>query len=161
MLQVNPSPPRVVRSPCQALRINLTRDPPCQQGITNIRAFRRTDDFRQAHFDKVDTNSSLFMLFWLSARWLAIRLDVLAVLVMLVLSALAVAVCELRVFDAISPSLLGLGLVYSLQCTGLLQWTVRLVVEAGELLAMTAAHFKREPGTSDGASPVLAPQRTT
>ena len=99
------------------------------QGIINIRAFQRTEDFRAQHFTKVDSNTSLLLLFWLTARWLAMRLDMLATGILLILSALAVFLCETGNYNAVSPSLLGLGLIYSLQLTGLLQWTIRLIVE--------------------------------
>ena len=100
------------------------------QGIPQIRAFRRTEDFRQIHYEAVDNNASLFLLFWLTSRWLAIRLDILSVMIMLVLSFLGVIVSDKGGGNTeISPSLLGLALIYGLQLTGLLQWTIRLVVE--------------------------------
>lgn len=102
------------------------------QGISQIRAFRRTQDFRQTHYEAVDNNSSLFMLFWLTSRWLAIRLDVLSVMIMLVLAFMGVIISDRTGSgeeSMISPSLLGLALIYGLQLTGLLQWTIRLVVE--------------------------------
>jgi ABC-type multidrug transport system fused ATPase/permease subunit len=103
------------------------------QGLVSIRAFRRNQDFVTRHYDAVDHNTSLFLLFWLTSRWLAIRLDMLSTAVMLVLAFLGVTLCNLGEENEeriqMSPSILGLALIYTLQLTGLLQWTVRLVVE--------------------------------
>lgn len=103
------------------------------QGLVSIRAFRRNQDFVTRHYDAVDHNTSLFLLFWLTSRWLAIRLDMLSTSVMLVLAFLGVTLCNLGEKNEeriqMSPSILGLALIYTLQLTGLLQWTVRLVVE--------------------------------
>jgi len=103
------------------------------QGLVSIRAFRRNQDFVTRHYDAVDHNTSLFLLFWLTSRWLAIRLDMLSTSVMLVLAFLGVTLCNLGDKNEeriqMSPSILGLALIYTLQLTGLLQWTVRLVVE--------------------------------
>jgi ATP-binding cassette subfamily C (CFTR/MRP) protein 5 len=99
------------------------------QGIETIRAFHRQTEFVTQHVESIDRNASLFVLFWLTSRWLAIRLDFLAVLVMVTLSFLAAVLVENGRFDIISPAMLSLALIYCLQLTGLLQWTIRLVVE--------------------------------
>lgn len=99
------------------------------QGIEVIRAYRRSHDFLQQHLDRVDANAALYVTFWLTSRWLAIRLDCLAVLVMLVLSLLAAVLVETGKQGVLSPAMLSLALIYCLQLTGLLQWTIRLVVD--------------------------------
>jgi ABC-type multidrug transport system fused ATPase/permease subunit len=98
-------------------------------GIATIRAFDRSHDFLTRHYAAVDQNASLFLLFWLTSRWLALRLDCLAVGVMFILSFMAVILCQFGLYSAISPSLLGLGLIYAIQLVGLLQWSIRLTVE--------------------------------
>lgn len=103
------------------------------QGLVSIRAFRRHEDFLNRHYDAVDHNTSLFLLFWFTSRWLAIRLDMMSTMVMLVLAFLGVVLSNLGDENEeriqMSPSVLGLALINTLQLTGLLQWTVRLVVE--------------------------------
>jgi ABC-type multidrug transport system fused ATPase/permease subunit len=99
------------------------------QGIETIRAFHRQADFVEQHIESIDHNSSLFALFWLTSRWLAIRLDFLATLIMVALSFLAAVLVESGRFDIISPAMLSLALIYCLQLTGLLQWTMRMVIE--------------------------------
>lgn len=112
------------------------------QGIVNIRAFQRSGDFIERHNAAIDANTSLFLLFWLSSRWLAIRLDMLSTGVIAIISFLGVFVADRGTEGSatFSPSLLGLSLIYALQLTGLLQWTIRLTVEvsktAGPRLAL-------------------------
>ena len=63
----------------------------------------------------------------MASRWLALRLDIVSSLV--VLSVALLSVIAVDTGGAIDPSVFGLALVYSLQLTGLLQWTVRMFVE--------------------------------
>ena len=114
-------------------------------GVTTIRAFDRTSQFMDQHRQAVDENTSLFLLFWLTSRWLAIRLDYLGIIVMLIFSMLAVTLTGGH--GGLSPNMLGLGLVYSTQLTGLLQWTVRLCADLeNNLTAMERLeHFLQLP----------------
>lgn len=119
----------------------LLVDPTTTQGIVNIRAFQRSGDFIERHNAAIDANTSLFLLFWLSSRWLAIRLDMLSTCVIAILSFLGVFVADRGTEGSatFSPSLLGLSLIYGLQLTGLLQWTIRLTVEVSKTAGLRLA----------------------
>ena len=97
------------------------------QGLSTIRAFGRQQQLMDKHYLMVDSNSRCYFLFWMASRWLALRLDIVSSLV--VLSVALLSVIAVDTGGAIDPSVFGLALVYSLQLTGLLQWTVRMFVE--------------------------------
>jgi len=78
------------------------------QGMTTIRAYEKTSSFMRTFFIRSDTQSANFFYFYLSQRWLAIRLDIISNLLLFVLAILSVGLAETY---AIDPNLLGLALV--------------------------------------------------
>jgi len=54
------------------------------QGLTTIRAYEKTKNFTDAFFLKSDKQAAVFFYFYLSQRWLAIRLDMLSNLILFV-----------------------------------------------------------------------------
>ena len=101
------------------------------QGLQVIRAYGLSDDFIRENERRVDVNSRVFLMGYLTERWLSIRLEVCSFLVIL-----AVALLTSNLRGAINPTLAGLTLNYALQMTGLLQLTVRLSIQSEG--AMTA-----------------------
>ena len=97
------------------------------QGLSTIRAFGREHIFTQKFFLVVDQQFSNFFVFYMSSRWLALRLDIISNLIVLAVSVLSVVLVYSG--NKIDPNLLGLALVYSLQLTALMQWTVRISIE--------------------------------
>ncbi len=94
-------------------------------GLDTIRAFDATASFYQANTRRTDLNTSAYLMFQMSSRWLALRLDALGV----------TTFCAVAAFALFLPlpeeqlPIVGLALVYALQITGLLQWTVRTFIE--------------------------------
>jgi len=94
-------------------------------GLDTIRAFDVSDSFIQSNKKRVDFNTSAYLHFQMASRWLALRLDVLGVTTF-------VAVAGFALFLPLPEEQLpvvGLALIYALQITGLLQWTVRTFIE--------------------------------
>jgi ABC-type multidrug transport system fused ATPase/permease subunit len=98
-------------------------------GLSVIRAYGVEDEFRRRNRDVVEQNSKVFALLWWSQRWLGLRLDWVALLVV-------VAVCALMVSlrHSVSLGVASLALVYSLQFTGLLQLATRNSVDVENYL---------------------------
>ena len=97
------------------------------KGLITIRAFRAEKQFLENFYTVFDAQVKQFFMFWMASRWLALRLDLIANMIVFSVAVLAVAIANAGNF--VDPNLLGLALVYSLQLTGLLQWTVRVTIE--------------------------------
>ena len=94
-------------------------------GLDTIRSFDVSKRFIAENKKRVDFNTSSYLLFQMASRWLALRLDVLGVTTF-------VAVAGFALFLPLPEEQLpvvGLALIYALQITGLLQWTVRTFIE--------------------------------
>ncbi|XP_048402987.1 ATP-binding cassette sub-family C member 12 isoform X2 [Stegostoma tigrinum] len=94
------------------------------QGISTIHAYNKTDDFIEKFKDLSDKNSSHFLLFNCSMRWLALRIDILTAIM-----TLTVALFVILSPDSIPASNKGLALSYAIQLTGLLQICIRMGTE--------------------------------
>jgi ABC-type multidrug transport system fused ATPase/permease subunit len=94
-------------------------------GLDTIRAFDVSKQFDRANARRTDLNTSTYLHFQMASRWLALRLDFLGV----------ATFCSVAAFALFLPlpeeqlPVVGLALVYALQITGLLQWTVRTFIE--------------------------------
>ena len=95
-------------------------------GIATIRAFSRQQEFRDKHRECMDEYCRHSFMYWMVARWIALRLEVLSNIVVLFVGVLAVVVVNMG--GNVDGNLLGLALVYAVQLTGLLQWTVRTII---------------------------------
>jgi ABC-type multidrug transport system fused ATPase/permease subunit len=93
------------------------------RGGASLRALRLQKQFITAHRAYIDLNSRVMTVYNLLQRWLAFRLDCLAALYILIVASVSVAMR-----DTISPSVAGLAVTYSMQMTGLLQFTVRVQI---------------------------------
>lgn len=94
-------------------------------GISTIRAYRFQGRFQQLNLDKLARNLRPYWLQIVAQRWLSLRLDILA--------AIIVGFCALFIVMArssIDPGLAGLALLYTTQLTGLLNWVVRMATDA-------------------------------
>ncbi|XP_062576849.1 ATP-binding cassette sub-family C member 5-like, partial [Saccostrea cucullata] len=92
------------------------------QGISTIHAFGKSTEFMDRFHQLLDTNSVPFFLFSASNRWLAIRLDLLCVIVVGVTGLLVIV-------TNIPTALAGMALAFSVQMTGLFQFTVRMAID--------------------------------
>ncbi|KAI5748948.1 hypothetical protein M8J76_003518 [Diaphorina citri] len=93
-------------------------------GLHIIHVFHKEQDFVRRFCEQYDENSTTLFLCSMAMRWLAVRIDVLAVIAMAIISGLTVAF-----HGSVSPALAGLALTYASHVTGLLQFTVRVFVE--------------------------------
>uniref|UniRef100_UPI00398EC4DA ATP-binding cassette sub-family C member 12 n=1 Tax=Pristiophorus japonicus TaxID=55135 RepID=UPI00398EC4DA len=94
------------------------------QGLSTIHAYNKTDDFIERFKDLSDKNSSHFLLFHCSMRWLAVRIDILSALI-----TMTVALFVILSPDSIPSSNKGLALSYAIQLTGLFQICIRMGIE--------------------------------
>ncbi|KAL4783811.1 P-loop containing nucleoside triphosphate hydrolase protein [Aspergillus varians] len=93
-------------------------------GTATIRAYGVQDQFRRTLRDSIDLMNGAYFLTFSNQRWLSIRLDALAVLLVFVTGILVVT----SRFD-VSPSISGLVLSYILAIAQMLQFTVRQLAE--------------------------------
>ncbi|KAL4793767.1 P-loop containing nucleoside triphosphate hydrolase protein [Aspergillus venezuelensis] len=93
-------------------------------GTASIRAYGVQDQFRGSLRDAIDLMNGAYFLTFSNQRWLSIRLDGLAVLLVFVTGVLVVT----SRFD-VSPSISGLVLSYILAIAQMLQFTVRQLAE--------------------------------
>jgi ATP-binding cassette, subfamily C (CFTR/MRP), member 1 len=97
------------------------------QGLMTIRAFGREDIVTKKFFYLADKQCGTFFVSYTSGRWLALRLDIVANFLVLAVALFSVLLAKSGSF--INPNLLGVALVYSLQLTALMQWTVRSSID--------------------------------
>ena len=98
-------------------------------GLSTLRAYKLQDKMRRVLTDYLDENGRAWWSYLMAARWFGFRMDVLAILV-LVLTTYFAAFYS----DKVDQGLLGFALVYSMNLTGLFQWTVRLSTEVETMM---------------------------
>ncbi|BBN10831.1 protein MpABCC10 [Marchantia polymorpha subsp. ruderalis] len=94
------------------------------QGIASVRAYNMEAAMLDHFRDLMDANHRAYILFVHTSRWLGVRLDYCAAVCVTVTALLAVLLRH-----KISPGLLGVVLIQSLQLTGFFQYGVRLVAD--------------------------------
>ena len=94
-------------------------------GLDTLRAYNRTKDFIQKFCELLDANGVPCYLFACVNRWLAFRLDLLTIAASVVISVLVVANKDL-----VSPAYAGLALSSSFFMSGMLQFTIRMLIES-------------------------------
>ena len=94
-------------------------------GLDTIRAYKRTKDFVEQFCKLLDRNGVPCYLFACVNRWLALRLDLLTIAASVVISILVVANKDL-----VPPAYAGLALSSSFLVSGMLQFTVRMLIES-------------------------------
>lgn len=117
---------------------NVTRSPlfshvtSTVQGLSTIHAYKKTDDFITRFEKLMDDNTSPYLCYYSSMRWLAVRLDAMTVSITFLMALLVVVT---TLYDVgigegqTSAAAAGLALSYSVQMTGLFQVCVRFSVE--------------------------------
>lgn len=120
-------------------------------GMHTIRGYGRQGTFISAHRRAVDRNTRHFFAFWVTARWLAVRLDWLSAVIVTMVSTVVILAK-----DSMSPALAGLALTYSLMLTTILQVCVRVANQTENTMTSVERllYFKtldtentRNPGT--------------
>ncbi|KAK8748457.1 hypothetical protein OTU49_016157, partial [Cherax quadricarinatus] len=119
-------------------------------GLASINAYGKQKMFTQKFMMLFDENTSLFYLFNCAMRWLAVRLDLLA---MLVTSCTAVLTLLLR--GSVEASFAGLALAYSAQLSGIFQYTVRLSSETEARFTSVQRIMNYSKGLQSEAPPII------
>ncbi|XP_023933084.1 multidrug resistance-associated protein 5-like [Lingula anatina] len=96
------------------------------QGLSTIHAYQKNEQFMKKFKTLMDENTVPFFMFNCAMRWLAIRLDLLTILITTVTGILVI----ITPTEIMPPALAGLALSYAIQMTGLFQFTIRLSIES-------------------------------
>ncbi|XP_072048669.1 ATP-binding cassette sub-family C member 5-like [Amphiura filiformis] len=99
------------------------------QSLSTVHAFGKSDEFMRRFHRLLDENTVPKIMFFLASRWLALRLDVLTVLLIM-----TVALCVVFTHGYIPPAYAGLALSYTTSLLGLFEYVVRMT-------AYVDAHF--------------------
>ncbi|CAH1263046.1 ABCC5 [Branchiostoma lanceolatum] len=94
------------------------------QGLHTIHAYQQEEEFLHSFITLLDKNNAAMLMYNMGTRWLAVRLDSMA----LVINTMA-AVMVVVFHGQIPASLAGLALSYAIQTSGLLQLMVRTASE--------------------------------
>uniref|UniRef100_A0AAQ4QSQ4 ATP-binding cassette, sub-family C (CFTR/MRP), member 12 n=1 Tax=Gasterosteus aculeatus aculeatus TaxID=481459 RepID=A0AAQ4QSQ4_GASAC len=95
------------------------------EGLSTIHAYNIRDSRIKRFMALIDINSNYHVMFHCATRWLSFSLDSISACMTLTVALFVV----LSSNESISPSLKGLALSYTMQLTGLLQYTVRQATE--------------------------------
>ena len=93
-------------------------------GLPTIRAYRCEEAFIQKQRAAIRSNNKIYQAFYLSSRWLSLRLDLISNFLVL-----GVGLFGVGFRGGLDPALIGLAMLYTLQFLGLLQWAVRVSVD--------------------------------
>ncbi|KAJ3325674.1 Multidrug resistance-associated protein 4 [Boothiomyces sp. JEL0866] len=131
--------------------------PSTLDGLSIIRAFSAEERFKKDFFRIQNENSRINFIFISCGRWLGMRLDIAAALLVCVI----ILVCIwLRTFINVTPAKLGLVITYMIQLTGLFQWATRQSTEVENLMVSTERVFEYTELPSEAADqlPFKAPE---
>ncbi|KAL6112764.1 abcc12 [Pungitius sinensis] len=109
----------VSRSPCVSLSSATL------EGLSTIHAYNIRDSQIKRFMSLSDINSNYHLMFHCASRWLSFCLDSMSSCMTLAVALFVVISSN----ESISPSLKGLALSYTMQLTGLLQFTVKRATE--------------------------------
>jgi len=93
-------------------------------GLSTIRAYEATPRFIEQYQYLVSEHAKVFFAFWMGSRWLGIRVDGLAACLQCF-----VALVSIAYKDHVDPVMVGIGLVWAFQLSGMLQFCVRSFAE--------------------------------
>jgi len=124
-------------------------------GLSTLRAYKLQDKMRRVLTEYLDENGRAWWSYLMAARWFGFRMDCLAILVLVLTSYFAAFYS-----DKVDQGLLGFALVYSMNLTGLFQWTVRLSTEVETMMTAVEriaqyANLPEEEGYEANLSSVL------
>merc|ERR1719230_556226 len=89
-------------------------------GLPVIRAFKAEEYFKHEFCVKQDVHTSAWLVFVMTARWFALRMELLCTVLIV-----CVTFLSLLARDRLDPGLVGLSLVYAFSLTNWFQWGVR------------------------------------
>ncbi|XP_022081543.1 ATP-binding cassette sub-family C member 9-like [Acanthaster planci] len=95
-------------------------------GLTTVRAYKCQKRFFNSIIDRINKNQVAYLYLQTANRWLGVRLDFIGALIVLV-AGMTTLVGALTL--GLEPSLVGLGVTYSLQIAGFLNLLVRGVAD--------------------------------
>ncbi|XP_032226749.1 ATP-binding cassette sub-family C member 5 [Nematostella vectensis] len=94
------------------------------QGLSTLHAFDKMADFNARFSSLIDLNTLPFFMYFVSNRWLSVRLDIITVVITTVTALLVVTTK-----GVLTEAFAGLALSYAIRITGLFQFTVRMAAE--------------------------------
>ncbi|KAI9983317.1 hypothetical protein PInf_007277 [Phytophthora infestans] len=117
-------------------------------GLQTIRAFKMQDTFKLLNKKVVDENANMYITYWSAGRWLAARLDMLSVVIIVIVTAYLVSTK-----GQLSAMTAGLSLTYSLMLTAVVQWVTRAVdhVDSAMTSVERLLHFRNIPQEEDAS----------
>ncbi|TRY75677.1 hypothetical protein TCAL_11607 [Tigriopus californicus] len=119
-------------------------------GVQSIRAYRQEERFILESEKRVDKGVQLHYMCVMMNRWLGVRIEFLANLVVFFVALFAVLSR-----GTISPGLTGLAITFSLNVTGMLNWLIRAVcdMETDAVALERILEYSENPQEADWALP--------
>ena len=121
-------------------------------GLDTIRAFSMQEHFIDRNRNLVSKNGKLYYEYLLASRWLAMNLDLMVIFILF-----AVALFGVFLRESISYGLLTLAVTYASTLTGVLQFTIRTIVEVEN--AATSVERLAHYQMNEPEAPELIPAR--
>ncbi|OWZ10198.1 ABC transporter [Phytophthora megakarya] len=143
------------KTSCEVKRLEgLTRTPVYNlfsetlSGLQTIRAFKMQNAFERMNKKVVDENANMYLTFWSAGRWLATRLDMLSVVIIVLVTAYLVSTK-----GQLSAMTAGISLTYSLMLTSVVQWVMRSLdrVDSAMTSVERLLHFRQIPQEEDAS----------
>ncbi|RLN14167.1 hypothetical protein BBO99_00006130 [Phytophthora kernoviae] len=111
-------------------------------GLQTIRAFKMQGAFERMNKTVVNENANMYITYWSAGRWLAARLDMLSIVIIIVVTAYLVSTK-----GQLSGMTAGISLTYALMLTSVVQWVMRSVdrVDSAMTSVERLLHFRQIP----------------
>ncbi|KAI8834848.1 P-loop containing nucleoside triphosphate hydrolase protein [Chytridium lagenaria] len=89
-------------------------------GVSTIRAYNVQDDFIAESLSRIEQNNRAYVYLWTAMRWLQVRVSTLSAAVVFL-----AGTCLVLARNIIDPGLVGVCLIFSLECSNTFMWLIR------------------------------------
>ncbi|KAJ3207843.1 hypothetical protein HDU67_007191, partial [Dinochytrium kinnereticum] len=121
-------------------------------GVSTIRAYSAEQRFSLENLRRVEVNNKAYFYLWTSNRWLQVRVGLVSAVVVFF-----AGVCIVFGRSVLDPGLVGISLIWALQCSNTLIWLIR--EHASLEMSMNAVERTNEYLNIEQELPAIIPDR--